>query len=76
VHVAPERRHAVDVAAAFGVDEVGALGALDDQGLLLLPPPLLGERVPEIAAVVVDEAHAAKLARGVVGTGGYSSPEE
>ena len=57
VDVAPQRRDAVDVAAAVGVDQVGALGALDDQRLLALPAPLLRERVPEVAAVVRGEAH-------------------
>jgi hypothetical protein len=51
VHVAPERRHAVDVAAALDVDQVGALGTLDDQRWLLGPASLLGERVPKMGVV-------------------------
>ena len=57
VDVAPQRRHAVDVSLPVGVDQVGALGALDDQRLLALPAPLLRERVPEVAAIVRGEAH-------------------
>ena len=57
VHVAPQRRDAVDVAAAVGVDQVGALAALDDQRVLLLPALLLRERMPEVTAVVGGEAH-------------------
>jgi hypothetical protein len=57
VHVAPERRHAVDVAPPVDVDEVGPLGALDDQRLLVLPPSLLRERVPEMGAVGGGEIH-------------------
>ena len=52
VDVAPQRRDAVDVGAAVGVDQVGALrGGDDDRRLLVLPAALLGERVPEDAAV-------------------------
>jgi hypothetical protein len=51
VHVAPQRRDAVDVATAVGVDQVGALGAGDHQGSLGAPVALLGERVPEVAMV-------------------------
>ena len=57
VDVAPERGDAVDVAAAVGVDQVGALGALDDQRLLLAPGALLGERMPEVGAVRGGEVH-------------------
>ena len=48
---APERGDAVDVASTRGVDQLAALGAIDDQRLLLRPPPLLGERVPDVGAV-------------------------
>ena len=51
VHVAPQRGDAVDVAPALGVDQVGALGALDDHRLLVGPSALLGERMPEAVAV-------------------------
>jgi hypothetical protein len=61
VHVAPERRDAVDVAAALGVEDVHAVGALDRGCVLVFPPALLGERMPEEAAVVGREAHSAKL---------------
>ena len=53
VDVAPQRRDAVDVAPALGVDQVGALGALDHERLLAAPVALLGERVPEVAMVEV-----------------------
>jgi hypothetical protein len=51
VDVAPQRRDAVDVAAPVGVDEVGALGSLDDERLLLAPVVLLGERMPEVTVI-------------------------
>ena len=51
VDVAPERGDAVDVAAAVGVDQVGALAALDHQRLFLAPALLLGEGVPEVVLV-------------------------
>ena len=51
VDVAPERRDAVEVAAALGVDQVGALAALDHQRLFLAPALLLGERVPDVVAI-------------------------
>ena len=51
VDVAPERGDAVEVAAALGVDQVGALGPLDHQRLFLAPGLLLGERVPEVVAI-------------------------
>ena len=55
VDVAPQRRDAVDVAVAVGVDQVGALGALDHQRLLALPVELLRERVPEVALIEVGD---------------------
>ena len=51
VDVAPERGDAVDVAAAVGVDQVGALAALDHQRLFLAPALLLGEGVPEVVVI-------------------------
>src|SRR4051794_36017291 len=60
MHVAPQRRNAVDVAAAFGVDERRPLGALDDDRLLLDPALLLGERVPDVAVIVGGKGHAAQ----------------
>ena len=57
VDVAPERADAVDVAVAVPVDQVGALGALDDERLLVQPALLLGERMPEMIVVVGGEAH-------------------
>ena len=51
VDVAPQRRDAVDVGVAVGVPERAALGALDDQRVLVAPALLLGERVPEDGAV-------------------------
>ena len=65
VNVAPQRRDAVDVAVAVDVDQVGALAALDDHRVLLGPAALLGERMPEIAAVGGCQVHrGARLARG------------
>ena len=62
VDVAPERRDAVDVAPAVDVDQVGALGALDDERLLLHPAALLGERVPEMVRSALARSMRAKLA--------------
>ena len=42
VDVAPQRRDAVDVAPALGVDQVGALGPLDHQRLLAPPVAAAG----------------------------------
>ena len=42
VDVAPERGDAVEVAAPVAVDQVRALGPLDDQRLLLAPSPAAG----------------------------------
>jgi hypothetical protein len=47
VHVAPQRRYAVQVTPSLDVDQVGALAPLDDQRLFLDPRPLLRERVPD-----------------------------
>src|SRR3954451_22357246 len=60
VDVAPERRDAVDVATAFGVDQRRPLGALDDDRLLVDPALLLRERGPDVAGVVGGEGHAAE----------------
>lgn len=58
VHVAPQRRGAVDVAVAVDVDEVGALGPLDDDRVLLDPATLLREWVPEVLVVELGDAPA------------------
>ena len=56
VDVAPQRRHAVEVGVAVGVEQRAAVRALDEQHLLVLRPPLLlGERVPQDAAVGLGE---------------------
>jgi hypothetical protein len=51
VDVAPQRGDAVDVGVPVGVVESRPLRAVDDHWLLLFPPLLLGERMPENAAV-------------------------
>src|SRR5262245_840486 len=56
VHVAPQRRHAVQVAAALCVDEPAALGLGDDERLLAQPVGHLREGMPEVAMVPLDEA--------------------
>ena len=58
VDVAPQRRDAVEVGVAVGVVERAALGALDDQRVLLGPALLLRERVPEHPLVDVLRARA------------------
>ena len=55
VDVAPQRGDAVDVAPPVGVDQVGALAALDHQRLLLGPVALLRERVPDVALIEVGD---------------------
>ena len=50
VHVAPQRRHAVDVAAAIRVDQPHPLGRLDRRGGLAVEALHLGE--PEHRAMV------------------------
>jgi hypothetical protein len=57
VHVAPQRRDAVDVAPALDVDELAAVGRLDDRSVLLRPALLLGEGVPEIRSISGEEVH-------------------
>src|ERR1700704_6366668 len=61
VDVAPERRDAVDVAAALRVDQLTAVGSLDDDGCFLHPSLLLRERVPEVLAVRGDEIHGPEI---------------
>jgi hypothetical protein len=55
VHIAPQRADAVDVAAAFGVDQLKALAGLDDQGIARRPRRHLRERMPQMPAVGVDK---------------------
>ena len=56
VNVAPQRRDAVDVRVAVDVIQVGPLGAIDhERWLALAPGLLLGERMPEVAAVGGEE---------------------
>jgi hypothetical protein len=57
VHVAPQRRDAIDVAVAIDVDQVGALATFDDQRVLAHPAALLRERMPEVGAVRGGEVH-------------------
>jgi len=51
VHVAPERAHAVQVSAAEVVDELVALGPLDDQWIVRRPDRHLGEGMPDVGPV-------------------------
>ena len=51
VDVAPEAGDAVDVAVAFGVDQVKALGPVNDQRGLITPLAHGGKRVPDVAVV-------------------------
>ena len=57
VNVAPERRDAVDVAAALRVDQARPLGPLHDQRILGAPAALLGERMPEVSAIRRGQIH-------------------
>src|ERR1035437_5905025 len=73
VDVAPQRRDAVDVGAAIGVVQVGALSLLDhERGFVFAPALLLGERMPQVAEVGGDQigggTHDEKLASAAVGT--------
>ena len=51
VDVAPEGGDAVQIAATLGVDELGPLGGLDHQRLLLHPITLLREWMPEMIVI-------------------------
>src|SRR5689334_7691431 len=70
VHVAPERRRPVQVPPSLGVEQVGALAALDHQRLLLAPPLLLGEGVPDVVAIELSVVglHRSHVSPGVGGS--------
>jgi hypothetical protein len=51
VHVAPQRRDAVQIAPPVGVNQLATLGRLDHQRLLRHPVALLRERVPEVIVI-------------------------
>ena len=51
VHVAPQRRDAVEIASARGVDQLEALGSLDDRGLLAGMHPHGSEGMPHLVGV-------------------------
>src|SRR5262245_1541855 len=55
VHVAPEGRHAVQVAAAARVDQPAAFPTCDDERRLGEPVRHLGERMPEMTMIPVCE---------------------
>src|SRR5262249_31683998 len=55
MHVAPQRRHPVEVAPPLRVGEPAAIGLGDDERLLTQPVGHLGEGVPEVTVVPVDE---------------------
>ncbi len=55
VDVAPQRRDAVEVGVAVRVPHGAALRALDHERDLVVPPLLLGERMPEDLAIEVGE---------------------
>jgi hypothetical protein len=50
-HVAPQRRDAVDVGVAVGVEEQRALATLDDRRVLGLPAAHLREGVPDVGSI-------------------------
>jgi hypothetical protein len=56
VHVAPERRDAVQVAPSVGIDEPAATALDDHERIVGEPFPHLGERVPEVRPVPRDRA--------------------
>ena len=55
VHVAPERRDAVEIAAPQRVDEVDSVAGVDDHRILAEPVLHLREGMPEVAVVGGDE---------------------
>ena len=55
VHRHPQRRDAVQVAVAVGVDELEAVRALDDQRVVVQPLLHLRERMPQVGAIEVGE---------------------
>ncbi len=58
MHVAPQRRGAIEEPAAVGVDELAALAGHNDGGILGHPRLLLSERVPQDRVVAVAQCGA------------------
>src|SRR5947199_3689202 len=74
VHVAPQRRDAVDVRVAVAVVQIRALGVVDHQRRLLRTPGLLlGERMPQMAAVCGGELGGVAHARERISGAGRNS---
>ncbi len=69
VDVAPERRDAVQVPAAVGVDQVVALGRGDHERVGGEPLLHLGEGMPEVGVVEGDDLPWARLAHGAEALG-------
>ena len=51
VHVAPQRRHPVEIAPALAVDQIIALAPDDDDGLFRKPVLHLRKGMPDVAVV-------------------------
>src|SRR5262249_26976008 len=54
VQVHPERGDTVEIGTALLVDKMVALGACDDEGLVVEPGAHLGEGMPHVASVELD----------------------
>ena len=78
VHGDPQRRDAVEVAAAVGVAEVHPLGAVDHERLVVRPLRVLGEGVPDVRVVAGHEVAGARGEGGgqVVGQPGISGESQ
>ncbi|CAB4939571.1 unannotated protein [freshwater metagenome] len=77
VDVDPQARDRIEVAVAVGVDEVHALGTVDDEGSVICPPRVLGERVPDAREIAGDKVfgrHGSILTGDdLAGDGGFRS---
>ena len=61
VHVAPQRRHSVEVAPAFAVDQIIAFAPDDDDRLFRKPVLHLRKRMPDVAVVPLLQVRGCRL---------------
>ena len=55
VHVAPQRRYAIQVSSPAGIDQPAPVALDDDERILVEPVAHLGERMPQMGMVPADE---------------------
>src|SRR5687768_39470 len=73
VDVDPQRRDPVEITVAVSVDQVAALAALDDQRIVLHPPPHGRERMPDVGLVERRQPPGALLGRRLCAHGALST---